>query len=94
MIISKIKILLLVSTISFCSAVAAMPTSSQHGCNQKTEKATAAKINSPSWWNWITGGKNASQFHFFDLIELLHKDDADVSAKTEIPAENEDKSDA
>lgn len=74
MIISKVKVIILVSSVSFCSAGLAMTKSNTGGCNQAVEQQPT-KVNSPSWWNWITGSNNGSQFHFFDLIELLHKND-------------------
>ena len=32
----------------------------------------ASQANDVSWRNWITGNSRSSQFHFIDLLELLH----------------------
>lgn len=32
----------------------------------------ADQANNLSWGNWITGNSRSSQFHFIDLLELLH----------------------
>jgi hypothetical protein len=37
-------------------------------------ECTTAKINTPNWWNWITSYKS-SEFHFFQLLELIHVND-------------------
>ncbi|MDC2889071.1 hypothetical protein [Psychrosphaera algicola] len=85
----------MVSTVIFCSATTAATVSNVNcECAQKQNGCEAPKAQSPSWWNWITGNKNGSQFHFFDLIELLHNSDKVAAVdKGEIEGEN-DKSNA
>ncbi|MGX9461095.1 hypothetical protein ACWXWU_07590 [Shewanella sp. A14] len=40
---------------------------SSHPSNRCAEQA-----NDVSWGNWVTGNSRSSQFHFIDLIELIH----------------------
>lgn len=96
MTVSYIQKVLLVSTVVFCSATAAAANISDVSCEcaQKQNTCEPAKAQSPSWWNWITGNKNGSQFHFFDLIELLHNSDKVAAVQNgEIEGED-DKSNA
>lgn len=49
-------------------------------CKSKSivkEECKPNQVQSPSWWKWLTSNKS-SQLHFFQLIELLHTNDADV----------------
>ena len=32
----------------------------------------AEQTNHVSWGNWVTGNSRSSQFHFIDLLELIH----------------------
>ncbi|GGB44408.1 hypothetical protein [Shewanella inventionis] len=40
---------------------------SSHPANRCAEQS-----NNISWSNWVTGNSRSSQFHFIDLLELLH----------------------
>jgi hypothetical protein len=40
---------------------------SSHPSNRCAEQS-----NDVSWGNWITGNSRSSQFHFIDLLELIH----------------------
>ncbi|ABI70243.1 conserved hypothetical protein [Shewanella frigidimarina NCIMB 400] len=40
---------------------------SSHPTNRCAEQS-----NDVSWGNWITGNSRSSQFHFIDLLELIH----------------------
>ena len=40
-----------------------------------------------SWGNWVTGNSRSSQFHFLDLLELLHSND-NSKPISNIPANN------
>ena len=77
MIISTFKKALLLGSFTICMTAAAMPANLSCGCNDtKAIKmgCDAKSVNGPSWWGWLTNN-HASQFHFFDLVELLHDDE-------------------
>tara|TARA_R110002126_G_scaffold56536_5_gene150970 strand:- start:1002 stop:1379 length:378 start_codon:yes stop_codon:yes gene_type:complete len=40
---------------------------SSHPTNRCAEQS-----NDVSWGNWVTGNSRSSQFHFIDLLELIH----------------------
>ncbi|GGP68874.1 hypothetical protein [Shewanella saliphila] len=40
---------------------------SSHPSNRCAEQS-----NNVSWGNWVTGNSRSSQFHFIDLLELIH----------------------
>lgn len=40
--------------------------------NNHPANRCATQENDVSWKNWITGNSRSGQFHFIDLIELLH----------------------
>jgi len=78
MIISKYKKKLAVILVFTLAVTFTIFNITEHSCyNNKvfsiTECATA-EINNPSWLNWITSYKS-SQFHFFQLLELIHVND-------------------
>lgn len=73
MIVSKLVKVIFFSTLAFSVGVCALP-SAASTCSCQTTCSTL-KVNEPSWWDWLTD-QDSSQFHFFDLIELLHKEDA------------------
>jgi hypothetical protein len=79
MIISKCKKVIVISSLIFSVGVLAVPVDQGCGC-KATCSSVAEKVKEPSWWNWLTK-QNSAQFHFFDLIELLNKDENDLSAK-------------
>lgn len=94
MIISKFKIVAMTITLVFCLKVNAMSNTGCE-CSQTAEVCSpSSNTKSPSWWNWIMGSKNGSQFHFFDLIELLHTDDKIETTKREPKNEDDNQSEA
>ena len=87
MIISKTKLFAIAILFTATTAIA-VPTNM---CGCPTQKANFETCNatvidkekSPTWWNWLTNNKS-SQFHFFQLMELLHHNDTkDTSASVE-----------
>lgn len=79
MIISKLLKILFVSLFIFSVGASAVPsTGDSCGCHTN---CSSLKVKEPSWWGWLTK-QNSSQFHFFDLIELLNRDDnSELSVK-------------
>ena len=76
------KTLTIIGALVFAGGALALPTSC--GCKTNTlvlEECKANKVQSPSWWGWITNNKS-SQLHFFQLIELLHTNDAEDTKNT------------
>jgi len=91
MVISKKKLIIVVSML-FAGSALAMPTMNC-GCKTTTIKVAEcqqSKVQSPSWWGWLTNNKS-SQLHFFQLIELLHTTDDDVKNNTAAIAQRDDK---
>ncbi|NVK25168.1 MAG: hypothetical protein HWE10_09600 [Gammaproteobacteria bacterium] len=85
MIISKTKLLttsILFSTFIASAAFAAPSEVKFNDCQAKIMEANKQK--SVTWWAWLTNNQS-SQFHFFQLMELLHGDDdaADTSARVD-----------
>lgn len=63
------------------------------GCNTdnvKLSSCQANKVQSPTWWSWLTSNKS-SQMHFFQLVELLHTHDAEVKTNAALIAQKDDK---
>jgi hypothetical protein len=78
MVTSNAKLLLAIGLL-FAGSALAIPTV---GCSCKSNALDAQvcqqkRAQGPSWWGWITNNKS-SQFHFFQLIELLHTNDIEV----------------
>ncbi len=40
-----------------------------------SEQCKTSNVKEPTWWGWLTD-TNTTQFHFFDLIELMYDDDS------------------
>ena len=78
MIISKYKKTLGVSLVLFLTVTFTIFNTIEHSCyNNKVFSITECamtEVNNPSWLNWITSYKS-SQFHFFQLLELIHVND-------------------
>ena len=85
--ISTIKKILIVSSVTVCMTAIAMPANLSCGCSHAkaiSVNCTSATVNKPSWWSWLTKNES-SQFHFFDLVELLHvNSDVDTSNKQQL----------
>jgi len=77
MIISTFKKALILGSFTICMTAAAMPVNLSCGCSDKKaiqKTCNVKNVNGPSWWGWLTNNQT-SQFHFFDLVELLHDDE-------------------
>ena len=77
MIISTFKKLLLVGSVSLCMTAMAMPTNLSCSCSETKaidSSCAVQTVDGPSWWGWLTKNRS-SQFHFFDLVELLNNSD-------------------
>ena len=87
MILSTMKKALTISALLACMTAMAVPEFSNCGCKQNDKsvalKCDNKKVEGPSWWAWLTNQKS-SQFHFLDLVELLHVDDMMHSDKTSL----------
>jgi len=84
MIISNTKLIIAVMLFSASAAVAS-PINTL-GCNSQNSDALMKQVStaesrdkSPTWWNWFTSNES-SQFHFFQLMELLHSNDDKVTS--------------
>lgn len=73
---SIIKTALFVATLSVGTSAIAVPANPSCKCNSEAAMVNCkkAEVANPTWWRWLTNG-SSSQFHFFDLIELLHDSD-------------------
>lgn len=76
----------------FAGGSIAMPME-QCSCNTtniKLDSCQSNKVQSPTWWSWLTSNKY-SQLHFFQLVELLHTNDVEVKTSSSLIAQKEDK---
>lgn len=78
---SIIKTALFLATISVSVSALAVPANPSCKCSSQAAMAACkkAEVSNPTWWRWLTNG-SSSQFHFFDLIELLNDSDKDKVA--------------
>lgn len=90
MIISNTKKVVLASLLVTASGVFAVPVNSSCGCPSSDEQVSCepAQVQSPSWWDWLTSNKS-SQFHFFQLMELMHNGDSNTSAQLDTEADEQ-----
>lgn len=76
--ISKYKKTLIVSILLTVASVPTVFNSTDEHCYSNKlfsiNECTIAVVDNPSWWHWITSYKS-SQFHFFQLLELIHVND-------------------
>ena len=85
MIISKTKVITI--AILFSATAALAKPISNCGCASTTSQVNISSCNmtevskdkSPTWWNWLTSNES-SQFHFFQLMELLHSNDDNITS--------------
>lgn len=80
MIISKTKSIAFLALLVSSSTFSMTP----DNCKCKTQQLKVAECsikqtNGPSWWNWLTSNES-SQFHLFQLMELLHTNDSSDSS--------------
>ena len=78
---SMLKTAIIIGLLSVGTQALAMPNNSSCKCSNKAAVTSCnkAEVANPTWWRWLTDG-SGSQFHFFDLIELLHNSDDDKVA--------------
>ena len=86
------KTLFIALMLVFAGGCIAMPME-QCSCNTsniKLDSCQSNKVQSPTWWGWLTSNKY-SQLHFFQLVELLHTNDVEVKTSSSLVAQKEDK---
>lgn len=76
--LAKYKKILGVTLVTTLAVTFTISNITEHSCYSNKEFSIAecatAEINNPSWLHWITSYKS-SQFHFFQLLELIHMND-------------------
>ena len=75
MITSKLSKVIILSTILFGVFTSVCANNSECSCELTLQNTCKeADVKTPTWWSWLTDSKS-SQFHFFELIELIYSDE-------------------
>jgi hypothetical protein len=75
MITSKLSKVIILSAIIAGVFTSVCATDENCGCELTSQNTCKpSEVKSPTWWSWLTDS-TSTQFHFFELIELIYSDE-------------------